>query len=367
MKKFKHLVIATTLGLSTLSSTANAAAEVGPLEPVTTFEDARGAGITFTPSGRLLISMHPLDTPILRVVEVMADGTKQPFPNTDWADGPQTGEVGLSAVIGIHSDSQGVVWMLDMGSESAPAQLVAWNSVSDTLVKIIELGKDSLHENSFIQDFVIDEKHNKIYIADMTFGNFAGATKPAIIVVDIATGESKRVLENAPQFMPEDRELVIEASLLASKTKEGKPNPLKFGLNPIALDPDAGMLYFGAFTGTTVYQIPTSVISNTELPDSKLEESIQEFGPKNPSDGIALAPGGGILATDLENNAIGLTTKAQYQLLVQDKRLSWPDSLATSNGYVYVTQDQLHQHPAFSQGLGSAKPPYVLYRFRFKQ
>jgi hypothetical protein len=74
-----------------------------------------------------------------------------------------------------------------------------------------------------------------------------------------------------------------------------------------------------------------------------------------------------VLATDLENNAVGLTTKGKYQTLIQDKRLSWPDSLATSNGYVYVTQDQLHQHPAFSQGLGNAKPPYVLYRFRFEQ
>ncbi|APD93663.1 hypothetical protein BM523_06395 [Alteromonas mediterranea] len=367
MIKLKQLVIATTVGLSMLNGVAFAATEVGPLEPVTTFEDARGAGITITPSGRLLISMHPLDNPKLKIVEVMANGSKQPFPNLDWADGPETGDVGFSAVIGIHSDSQGTVWMLDMGSETSPAKLVAWDSNENALVKTIELDNKALKANSFVQDFVIDEKHNKIYIADMTFGNFAGVTKPAIIVVDTETGESKRVLESASYLMPEDRELVIEASRLASKTDDGKPNPLKFGLNPIALDSASDTLYFGAFTGTKIYQISTSAISDTSLSDNELEKSIQVFGPKNPSDGIALAPGGGVLATDLENNAVGLTTKGKYQTLIQDKRLSWPDSLATSNGYVYVTQDQLHQHPAFSQGLGNAKPPYVLYRFRFEQ
>lgn len=367
MIKLKQLVITTAIGMSMLSSGTFAATEVGPLEPVTTFEDARGAGITITPSGRLLISMHPLDNPKLKIVEVMANGTKKPFPNLDWADGPETGDVGLSAVIGIHSDSKGIVWILDMGGETSPAKLVAWDSNENTLVKIIELDSRALKANSFVQDFAIDEKHNRIYIADMTFGNFAGATKPAIIVVDITTGQSKRVLEGTAYLMPEDRELVIEASLLASKTDGGKPNPLKFGLNPIALDPSSDILYFGAFTGTKIYQISTSVIGDTSLSDRQLEKSIQIFGPKNPSDGIALAPGGGVLATDLENNAVGLTTKGKYQTLIRDKRLSWPDSLATSNGYVYVTQDQLHQHPAFSQGLGRAKPPYVLYRFRLQQ
>lgn len=144
MNKLKQLVIATTVGLSTLSSWAFAVTEVGPLEPVTTFEDARGAGITITPSDRLLISMHPLDNPKLKIVEVMANGSKQPFPNLNWADGPETGDVGSSAVIGIHSDSQGIVWMLDMGSETSPAKLVAWDSNENALLKTIELDSKAL-------------------------------------------------------------------------------------------------------------------------------------------------------------------------------------------------------------------------------
>ncbi|MDO6445425.1 L-dopachrome tautomerase-related protein [Colwellia sp. 1_MG-2023] len=366
MKVLKRSLLSVAVGLTVIVSSPIKAVEVGELEAVTQFNDTRGGGITVTPDGRIVISMHPLDNPKYRVVEVMANGTKKPFPTVDWADGPEIGKVGLTSVIGVHTDSNGIVWILDMGSETTPAQFIAWDSVKNKLHNTIIIDQVALQPNSFIQDFAIDEKHGKIYIADMTFGNFMGATKPAIIVVDVKTGKSKRVLENTEQLMPEDIDIVIEASLLASKTKEGKTNNLRFGLNPIAIDEANNWLYFGAFSGTKIYRLPTSLIADSKTSSNKLKKSIEVFGPKNPSDGIAFAPGGGILATDLENSAIGLTTKGKYQTLIKDKKLSWPDSLAVSNGYIYVTQDQLHQHPAFSQGLGNAKAPYTLYRFKYQ-
>ncbi|EAQ66736.1 hypothetical protein MED121_12450 [Marinomonas sp. MED121] len=339
--------------------------KIGALEAVTQFDDYRGGGITITPEGRIIISMHPLDGPKVKVVEVMANGVKRPFPTQDWADGPEIGKVGLSAVIGVHSDSKGVVWMLDMGSETSPAKLVAWDTVLNKLSHNIELSASALAANSFLQDFVIDEKRGKIIIADMTFGNFAGATKPAFVVVDIASGQAKRVLESADTLMPEDKDIVIEASLLASKSAEGKTTKLRFGLNPIAMDEESEWVYFGAFTGTKIYRVPAMALVNNSLSDAQIQSKIEVFGPKNPSDGIAYSKQG-IIVSDLENSAVGLTTKGEYQVLVQDKRLSWPDSFALSNGYVYVTQDQLHQHPAFSQGLGNAKAPYTLYRFSYQ-
>ncbi len=339
--------------------------KVGPLEVVTHFEEYRGGGITITPQGRIIVSMHPLDGPAVSVVEVMANGSKRPFPTQDWADAPDIGDVGLSAVIGVHSDSKGVVWILDMGSESSPAKLVAWDSVANTLLQTIVIDPSVLQANSFLQDFVIDETRGKIIIADMTFGNFAGATKPAFIVLDIESGKAKRVLESTQVLMPEDRDIVIEASLLASKTAEGQTTKLRFGLNPITMGENNEWVYFGAFTGTKIYRIPVSDLISDKS-DSYKATKVEVFGPKNPSDGIAYASGVGVIVSDLENNGVGLTTKGQYQLLVQDKRLSWPDSFALSNGYVYVTQDQLHQHPAFSQGLGNAKAPYTLYRFSYQ-
>ena len=366
MNKLRAILTLSALSLlGGLAPLANAA-KVGPLETVTEFTDYRAAGVAVTPAGRIVVSMHPLDAPKTRVVEVMANGSKSPFPTADWADGPETGEVGLSSVLGIHSDSKGVVWMLDMGSDSAPAQFVAWDSANNSLHKTIEIPKSVLLGNSFLQDFVIDETRQKIYIADMTFGNFNGEIKPAIIVVDIETGGSKRVLESTKAFMPPERDVVIDASLLASKAADGTVTKIRFGLNPITLDDKDKWLYFGALSGEKIYRMPASALANDTISNEKKASKIEVFGPKNPSDGIVYAPGGGVLVTDIENHAIGLTTKGNYKVLVQDKQLSWPDSFAVSNGYVYVTHDQLHQHPAFSQGFGNAKPPYKLMRFSYQ-
>ena len=365
MKKLKTTLALTALIIMSGSPAANAT-QIGALEAVTEFTDARGGGITITPSGRMIVSMHPLDGPKIKVVEVMANGQKQPFPTLDWADGPEIGHVGLTAVIGVHSDSRGIVWMLDMGSDVSPAKLVAWDTRSNQLHNTIELHKSVLLPNSFLQDFIIDEKRGKIVIADMSFGNFLGATKPAFIVVDIKTGKVKRVLESAAVLMPEDRDIVIEASLLASKSEKGEVTKLRFGLNPIAIDDRSEWIYFGAFSGSTIYRIQASSLTDMTMSDKQLLTSLEVFGPKKSSDGIAYAPGVGVIVSDLENNAVGLTTKGKYEVLLQDKRLSWPDSFAVSDGYIYVTQDQLHQHPAFSQGLGNAQPPYTLYRFRYQ-
>lgn len=365
MKSLNTLIAAFALIGSAVSNTAYAA-EAEALQTVTEFTDSRAAGVTVTPSGRILVSMHPLDAPKLKVMEVMANGTKQPFPTLDWADGPEKGEVGFASVIGIHSDSKGIVWILDMGSETSPTRIVAWNTVNNKLHKQIEISKSALLENSFPQDFALDEKRQKIYIADMSFGNFNGATKPAIIVVNLKTGQSRRILESTDTFMPSNQDLVIEGVLLSAKTGENSSKSLHFGLNPIALGEKGEWLYFGTLSGNTIYRLPAALLADEKISSEKIASRIEEFGPKNPSDGIVIAPGNGVLVTDLQNNAIGLTTKSNYQILVQDKQLSWPDSLAVSNGWVYITQDQLHQHPAFSSGLGNAKPPYRLMRFRYK-
>lgn len=344
--------------------TPAAIANTTELEEVAEFHDSRAAGVTVSPDGRLFVSMHPLDNPEFKVLELMANGEKRPFPTIDWADGPLTGKVGLASVLGIHSDSQGIIWMLDMGSETSPTQLIGWNSAKNKLEAVIKISKSSLVENSFAQDFAIDEKRGKVYIADMSFGNFAGEIRPAIIVLDLATGKSRRVMQGIEPFVATDRDIVIEGGLLASVDAKGNTNRLRFGLNPIAIDENFEWVYFATMNGEVIHRIPADSLANSQLSDGAMQAKVEIFGPKKPSDGMLYVPGKGIAITDLENNAVGLTTRGGYQVLVKDDQLSWPDSMAWSNGYIYVTADQLHQHPAFSQGKGASRKPYQLLRFK---
>ena len=353
------LLISTLLVGGTVS-----AKQTAELETVAQFHDLRPAGVAVTEEGRIFVSMHPLDTPTYRVMEIMANGSKQPFPNADWADGPEIGNVGLASVLGIHTDSKGVIWMLDMGNEEAPTQLVGWNTQNNTLEKVIKIPKTALVNNSFPQDFVIDEKRQKVYIADMSFGNFAGATQPGMIIVDMNSGVSRRVIQGLSKFISPDRDITIEGSLLASRGDQGETNKLRFGLNPIAIDEHFDWVYFATMNGEVIYRLPAASLSDASQSDSNIEDKIEVFGPKRPSDGMLYVAGKGITVTDLENNAVGLSANGKYTVLVQDQVLSWPDSMAYSNGYIYVTSDQLHKHPAFSQDKGVAKPPYKLMRFK---
>ncbi|MFS1435613.1 L-dopachrome tautomerase-related protein [Vibrio lentus] len=63
-----------------------------------------------------------------------------------------------------------VLWVLDMGRETLPSQIVAWDTVNDKLFKRIEIGKDVQVGNSFLQDFALDTLRNQMYIADTSLG-----------------------------------------------------------------------------------------------------------------------------------------------------------------------------------------------------
>lgn len=361
--KFKNIIAISAAAF--LMSTQVGYAASSDLETVVEFNDTRPGNVTITPQGRIIVSMQPLDGPKLRVVEVMADGSKRPFPTLDWADGPENGSVGIASIIGIDTDSEGIVWMLDMGAKDVAAKLVAWDSVNELIHKIIIIDPKALVGNSFLQDLAIDEANGKIYISDMTLGNFVGATKPAIIVVDIKTGNAKRVLESTVSFMPPERDVIIEGGLLASKAEDGTVTKLRFGMNPIAIDDKNEWIYYGTINGEKIFRIPTASLADVNITDAERATTIEEFGPKKPSDGIYYASGHGVLTSDIENNAIGLTTKGKYEIIVQDDQLSWPDGFdVTNDGWVYVTQNQLHLHPAFSQGKGQSTKPYKLMRFK---
>jgi sugar lactone lactonase YvrE len=88
---------------------------------------------------------------------------------------------------------------------------------------------------------------------------------------------------------------------------------------------------------------------------------------KAPCDGISIDDTGNIYVTDLENNAIGVTTPdGDYRILARDdERLIWPDGLGYGpDGYFYVTVSQLHRSAAFNAGEETSQTPFLVMRFR---
>ncbi len=320
-----------------------------------------------TPEGRIFLSLHPFGAPEYSVVELLPGGTTRPYPTEQWARAPGPDGIGLRTVIGVESDKNGVLWILDNGQGGgAGAKLVGWDTRGETLVKTIPLSPPVAAPNSFIQDLVVDPDRGVAVLADMGRGDLLGENMPALVVVDLKTGQGRRVLQGHPSLQPEDVSMVVEGRTITVADKQGKQTEPRLGLNPIALDPKGEWLYFGSMSGRMVYRVRLDDVLDAKLSTEELGKRVKRYGPKPVSDGMSIDSAGNLYVTDLGASAISVTRPDDNsEPLVQDELLRWPDGLSYGpDGYFYVTVNQLHRHAALNQGTSSAQPPFLLVRFK---
>ncbi|MBW2651842.1 MAG: hypothetical protein JRC57_01970 [Deltaproteobacteria bacterium] len=322
-------------------------------------ELSQGPGnIAVTPDRRLIVSQHVLYTPHYCVIEVFPDGTTKPFPNEKWATKPGEDGIGLTSVLGIQSDQQGIIWMLDNGRGFS--RLVAWDSRRNVLHKIVEVSEPGRVYNSFFNDIALDPVHNKIYISDV-----AAPENSAIVVVDIKTGESRRVLEGHRTVVPEPLPVVIGDKSMAID-EEGKGKPM-IGVDGITIDTQSEWVYYGASQSTSLWRIRTADLVNASLSDAELTSRIERYGDRPICDGITIDGSGNVYITDITNYAIGVVEPSgNYRVLLKDEKLLvWPDGMSFGpDGYIYVVANQLHLSPVFNMGKNLSTPPYYLVRFK---
>ncbi|WP_299311660.1 L-dopachrome tautomerase-related protein [uncultured Aquimarina sp.] len=310
--------------------------KVTEAEIIFSSQDVRPGNLALTANGRLFVSMNPLMSPTTKVFELNTDGKNSAiaYPNEKLSTGDNSI---LKGVIGIRADSKGNLYLLDMLAK----QFIVWNTKTEKLVKRMPLAKDVVVPTSFLQDFIIDEKHNRLIIADMTQGDLKSAPIPAFIVVDIETGASKRMAKSHPSMMPE-----IEGG---------------FALNPIAIDPNFEYVYFGALNGRTIYRVPAANFND----NTSLTNNIEKFGTKSFCDGMAVDDNENVYVTNVEKTEISVFNKKDgfRTLATLPKGQSWPDGLYVANdGYVYGTVDQLNRTAALNKGDDISTGPYLVIR-----
>ena len=96
--------------------------------------------VTVTDSGRIILSQHQFYDPQYSVVEFQGNDAVGPFPNKTLNDRSGHADLSLDSVLGIRTDAQGVVWMLDNGMRSGiTPKLVGWDTHNDKLYRVIYL------------------------------------------------------------------------------------------------------------------------------------------------------------------------------------------------------------------------------------
>ena len=314
--------------------------------------------VTATPSGRIIMSQHQFYAPQASVVERRADGAITPFPNRALNDRSRRSGLTLDSVLGIRTDAEGVVWMLDNGMRSGVTpKLVGWDTRSDGLHRVIYLPEPVAPKNAFVNDFAVDSRHNRIFIVDP-----AGGANAAIIVVDLVTGAARRVLEGHQSVVPEDIDLVIDGRPIETKDADGRLTRPRIGVNPVTEDLENEWLYYGPMHATSLYRIKAADLADESLDQNALGAKVERYSAKPICDGATIDRAGNIYLGDLAQNAIGvIKPDRSYARLAQSADLAWVDSLVFGPaGKLYAVVNQLHRSAALNGGTNWSKPPYLL-------
>lgn len=322
---------------------------------------SQGPGnVTVTGSGRIVLSQHQFYDPQYSVVEYRDNDEVQPFPNLAWNDRNGPSDLKLDSVLGIRSDANGVVWMLDNGMRSGTTpKLVGWDTKIDQLHRVIYLPAPVTPKDTFVNDFAVDSARQRIFISDP-----AGGANAAIIVVNLETGAARRVLQGHASVVPENIDLVIDNQPIQVKDAAGHLSRPHIGVNPITEDLQNEWVYFGPMHGLSLYRIKAADLADENLDAATLAQRVERYSAKPISDGISIDRDNNIYLGELAENAIGvIKPDRSYQRLTQCPNLSWVDSFSFGpEGKLYAVVNRLHQSATLNGGEALSKPPYFLLK-----
>ncbi|KQO49431.1 hypothetical protein ASF24_09845 [Methylobacterium sp. Leaf86] len=354
-------------------------APTGALAKVASFEH-QVTGVTVTKDGRVFVNFPRWTEDSAISVAEVKDGRIAPFPDAEWNAWRNARKDEVSAgdhwicVQSVVASPDGNLWVLDPAAPAMAAlvkngpKLVEIDLKTNKPARIIAFDEAVAPQGSYLNDVRFSPDGKTAYITD------SGASG-ALVVVDLASGKARRLLDGDPTTQP-DKSVTV--------TYEGKPlrrpdgRGVEFAADGIALSPDGGTLYWQAIKGRTLYSLPTSALTGwltsslvpEALSDRSLSAKVETVGDNGPADGLIISRKDGrmyvtspqddsIKVRDLSAKGSALTT------LIQDKRLRWPDTFAEGpDGTLYVTTSRIQDSAfykadapaALSTDLWSIKP-----------
>jgi sugar lactone lactonase YvrE len=288
-----------------------------------------------------------------------ATGQPQPYPDVAW----NSDDAGVSPaqrfvnVNAIHRDGDDGLWVVDTGVTGfggtvtpGAAKLVRIDFATRRVTRIYPLGPDIAKAHSYVDDIRFHGRH--AYLTD--------AGEPGLIVMDVDTGKSRRVLETSPstRAMP-GRDIVLDGHVV--RAPDG--SPLHVNADPLEVSPDGQWFYFAALEGPW-WRIATRWLDDASLSDAELQTHLEPWADLPPVGGTTMDAKGNLYFTDLAANAIRrLTPDKQVQTILVDARLHWVDApTLDAQGRLYLPVPQMDRVALFHGGHSQIDWPIRLYR-----
>jgi len=317
-------------------------------------------GVAVSADGRIFSNFpNWSDKHTKSVIEVTDTTDFKVYPNADWNTWKGSDpENHFICVQSVYMDDNNFLWVLDaanpqrqgeyQGVVPGGAKLVKIDLGTNAVIQKIIFTEPVIRPQSYLNDVRVDSERNTAYISDSNTG--------AIIVVNLSTGNARRLLDADPSTKSENTIIVID------NKDYRKPNgeyPIVH-VDGIALTPDKQYLYWRALTGKSIFKIDVNFLNDESLTPSELSGKIKRVASYiEPSDGIIFVPDGTLYFTSIEEHAIGAFREGQETWLVKKSpALQWPDSFSSGpDGYIYVTTSQIN--------IPNPTEPYRIYKFKF--
>jgi sugar lactone lactonase YvrE len=347
---------------------------LGDLESVAYFNGAMPTGVTVSHQGRIFVNFPKWGDDVLFTVAEIRDGNTMAFPNeainkTD-SDNPASALVSVQSVVVDPSDR---LWILDTGSllfqptKYGGPKLVCVNLSTNEVIKKILFPQDVALPTTYLNDVRFDLRQGTEGMAFITDSAQKGPN--GIIVVDLASGESWRKLHDHASTKSEELQTflpLVEGRPFLERQPDGSVKQgASMGSDGIAISSDGTRLYYCPLGSRKLFSVSTDALADNSVSDQEVAGTVVDEGDRGgASDGLESDAAGYIYSTNYEHNAIlRRRTGGQWETVVHDPRLLWPDTLSlATDGYLYVTANQLHRQARFHNGQDLRRKPYTLFR-----
>ena len=344
----------------------------GNIEPVATFSGAMPTGVTVSQEGRIFVNFPRWGDQVPFTVAEVRNGQPVAYPDeaTNRLDTAHARETFVS-VQSVVIDPRDRLWVLDTGSLSfAPVvaggpKLVGIDLKTNRIFRTIEFPSDVALTTSYLNDVRFDLKRGQEGVAYITDSTDKGPN--GIVVVDLATGKSRRRLNDHPSTKAAPGFLgFVEDEAMMQRKPGQPPQPVKIGSDGIAISSDGARLFYSPLASRRLYSVSTDALLDERMSETQVAATVTDHGDKPASDGLDSDAQGRVYATAYElNGIVRRRSDGLYETLVHDPRVLWPDTLSlSSDGYLYFTANQLHRQAIFHDGKDLRVKPYVLFRVR---
>ena len=288
----------------------------------------------------------------------------QAYPDAAWNDwrqgaDPSKAFVNINA---IHLDGSGGLWAVDTGSPTfggdplpGAAKLVRIDVRTGKVDRVIQFTQDVALPGSYIDDVRFHGAH--AYLTD--------AGRPGLIIVDLANGSARRVLNDHPAAVARsDRPIVLDGEVIRSPDGQ----PLRVNSDPLEVSNDGQWLYFGPLEGPWS-KVPTSLLDDDQTSSEALAAAVEPWADLPPVGGTAMAPDGSLFFSDLAQNAV----KRRYpdgriETIVSNQSLHWVDApFLEKSGKLWLPAAQMDRAALFHNGKSQTVWPVTLYSVETKK